>query len=274
MREIVTANPPPAQPLSARLEGAEYFEAQYRVRTGDIDQDMRVRLDSVARYLQDIANDNADAAGFGKTDPFWIVRRTIIDVIRPFSWPGTVYAERWCGAASTRWANMRVTMTAKHETNLFNLDPRADGLIETEGFWINVNAQGMPTRISDELQAGINAMTNEHRLRWKSMNPEKAPESGSEPDREFALRAVDYDPFKHLNNAAYLAVVEDDVLAHPELVDRPHRMVVEYLRPIEPGATITVRRLREDDRLTLWLLLGDEKTVAATISLGPLPIAA
>ena len=57
----------------------------------------------MARYLQDIANDNADAAGFGKTDPFWIVRRTIIDVIRPFSWPGTVYAERWCGAASTRW---------------------------------------------------------------------------------------------------------------------------------------------------------------------------
>ena len=36
MREIVTANPPPAQPLSARLEGAEYFEAQYRVRTGDL----------------------------------------------------------------------------------------------------------------------------------------------------------------------------------------------------------------------------------------------
>ena len=68
--------------------------------------------------------------------------------------------------------------------------------------------------------------------------------------------------------------MEEDVLAHPELVDRPYRMVVEYQRPIEPGATITVRRLREDDRLTLWLLLGEEKTVAATISLGPLPIAA
>ena len=47
---------------------------------------------------------------------------------------------------------MRVTMAAKHETNLFNPDPREDGLIETEGFWINVNAQGMPTRISDELR--------------------------------------------------------------------------------------------------------------------------
>lgn len=267
----MTANPPPAQPLSDRLEGAQYFEAQYRVRTGDIDQDMRVRLDSVARYLQDIANDNIEATEFWRTDPFWIVRRTIIDVIRPFSWPATITAQRWCGAASTRWTNMRVRLTAEHQTNLFNPDPRPDGLIETEAFWINVNDQGMPSRISDGMQNLVNSMTNEHRLRWKSMNPEKSPETGSEPDREFVLRAVDYDPFKHLNNAAYLSVVEEDILTHPELVDRPHRMVIEYLRPIEPGSTVTVRRLREEDRLTIWLLLGDEQTVAATVSLGPLP---
>ena len=33
------------------------------MRTGDIDQDMRVRLDSVARYLQDIANDKRRRRG-------------------------------------------------------------------------------------------------------------------------------------------------------------------------------------------------------------------
>lgn len=270
-------NPTPLepQPLPDRLDGAQFFGAQYRVRTGDIDQDMRVRLDSIARYLQDIANDNIEATAYARTDPFWIVRRTIVDVIVPFSWPATVYAQRWCGATSNRWCNMRVRLTASHETNLFNTVERADGLIETEGFWINVNDQGMPARISDGMLEMLVGMTEEHRLRWKPMTPEKAPDAGSEPDREHVLRAVDYDPFKHLNNAAYLAVLEDEVLAHPELIEGPHRMVIEYLRPIEPGSRLSVRRVREADRLTLWLLLhsrdGGDPTVAATISLGPLP---
>ncbi|GAB09050.1 hypothetical protein GOARA_027_00130 [Gordonia araii NBRC 100433] len=267
--------PTPPQPLADRPDNARYFEAQYRVRTGDIDQDMRVRLDAVARFLQDVANDNIEATEFWETDPYWIVRRTVVDVISPITWPATITAQRWCGALSTRWTNMRVRFTAKHETNMFNPDERPDGLIETEAFWILVNDQGIPTRLSDEAFEMLSQMTTEHRLRWKAMNPVKAPDAGSEPDREHVLRAVDYDPFKHLNNAAYLAVLEDEVLAHPELIEGPHRMVIEYLRPIEPGASLTIRRLRDGDTLTLWLLLhdeeGDGKQVAATISLGPLP---
>ncbi|MFT4201046.1 acyl-[acyl-carrier-protein] thioesterase [Gordonia sp. (in: high G+C Gram-positive bacteria)] len=269
----MTATTPAPEPLAKRKDGAQFFQAQYRIRTGDVDQDMRVRLDSAARYLQDIANDNIDATDLTQSDPFWIVRRTIVDVIRPFSWPGTVTAERWCGAASTRWTNMRVTMTAEHETNLFNPDEREPGLIETEGFWINVNDQGMPSRISDEALELLSSMTDEHRLRWKAMNPEKAPESGSAPDREHVLRATDFDPFKHLNNAAYLEVLEDELLDHPELVAGPHRMIIEYMRPIQPGAKLTIRRLLDEDSLTLWMLMDDdgEQKVAATMSVGPLP---
>ncbi len=102
--------------LPDRKPGAQFYEVGYRVRTGDVDQDMRVRLDAVARYLQDVANDNLEATEFSATDPFWIVRRTIIDVIEPITWPGTVTAQRWCGALSTRWTNMRVRLTAEHET--------------------------------------------------------------------------------------------------------------------------------------------------------------
>ncbi|MFT3900929.1 MAG: thioesterase [Gordonia sp. (in: high G+C Gram-positive bacteria)] len=269
----MTATTPTPEPLSTRKDGGRFFEAQYRIRTGDVDQNMRVRLDSAARYLQDIANDNIDATDFTKTDPFWIVRRTIIDVIRPFSWPGTVTAQRWCGAASTRWTNMRVTMTADHETNLFNPDEREPGLIETEGFWINVNDQGMPSRISDEAFEMLSSMTDEHRLRWKAMNPEKAPDAGSAPDREHVLRATDFDPFKHLNNAAYLEVLEDELIDHPDLVEGPHRMIIEYMRPIQPGHRLMIRRLRDGDTLTLWMLMDDdgEQKVAATMSVGPAP---
>ena len=269
--------------LSERKEGARFFEADYRVRTGDVDQEMRVRLDAVARYLQDIANDNIEATDFGATDPFWIVRRPIIAVIRPFTWPAGITAQRWCGALSTRWTNMRVRLTADHETNRFNPEPREGGLIETEAFWINVNEQGMPSRLTDEAFEMLSSMTDEHRLRWKSMNPATAPsvDEVTLPDREHVLRITDFDPFKHLNNAAYLEAIEDELVDHPDLVDVPHRAVVEYLRPITPGTPITLRRVREPERLLVWMLIpapdGEEKAdddglvVAATVSVSVLP---
>ncbi|WP_439029876.1 acyl-[acyl-carrier-protein] thioesterase [Gordonia terrae] len=262
--------------LSDRKPGSAFYEVGYRVRTGDVDQDMRVRLDAVARYLQDVANDNIEATEFHATDPFWIVRRTIIDVIEPITWPAAVTAQRWCGALSTRWTNMRVRLTAEHEINRFNPEPRPPGLIETEAFWINVNEKGVPSRLSDEAFAMLSAMTDEHRLRWRSMNPEKAPDPGeiTMPDREHVLRITDFDPFKHLNNAAYLEAIEDELVEHPDLVDGPHRVVIEYLRPIVPGTRLVMRRVREDDRLTVWLLMpgtGDELVVAASVVVGPLP---
>ncbi|WLP93027.1 acyl-ACP thioesterase domain-containing protein [Gordonia sp. NB41Y] len=259
--------------LPDRKEGARYFEVGYRVRTGDVDQQMRVRLDAVARYLQDAANDNLEASDLGDLDPFWVVRRTVIDVIRPFSWPASITAQRWCGSLSTRWSNMRVRLTADHETNRFNPEAREPGLIETEAFWINVNDQGMPSRISDRSLEVLSSMTDEHRLRWRAMNPEQppAPDVVAAPDREHVLRSTDFDPFKHLNNAAYLEAVEDELIAHADLIDGPHRLVIEYLRPIVPGTPITLRRVREPDQLLVWMLMpsADDPEVlqvAATVS--------
>ncbi|NMO04599.1 acyl-ACP thioesterase [Gordonia sp. TBRC 11910] len=259
------------EPLSDRKEGARFFEAGYRVRTDDVDQAMRVRLDAVARFLQDAANDNLDATPFVETDPYWIVRRTIIDVIEPISWPGEVSVERWCGALSTRWTNMRVRVTSKHETNRFNPGSRPDGLIETEGFWINVNEQGMPSRITDHALELLGETALETRLRWKSMNQDTAPDDVVLPDRPHVLRVTDFDPFRHLNNAAYLEAVEDELADHPDLVERPHRLVIEYLRPIVPGTELTLRRRRTADKLEVWIQMGSAKTVAATVSVALLP---
>lgn len=263
-------------PLGDRKAEAKYFTADYRVRTGDIDQDMRVRLDSLARYLQDVANDHIEVVPFGKTDPFWIIRRTVIDVLEPITWPSDFSVERWCGALSTRWTNMRVRISATSGTNEFNPEPRPNGLVETEAFWINMNSAGLPSRISDLAMDTLTPMTDEHRLRWKAMNPGKAPapEELSLPDREHVLRITDFDPFKHLNNAAYLEAVEDELVDHPDLLAGPHRAVIEYLRPIVPGTRVTIRRQRLADVLLVWIMIADddgELQVAASVSVGTIP---
>ncbi|MFM9378340.1 acyl-[acyl-carrier-protein] thioesterase [Gordonia sp. VNK21] len=265
---------PQYRTLPERKADGPVFETVYRVRTGDVDQQMRARLDALARYLQDAANDNLRDSSFAESEPFWIVRRTVIDVLEPITWPSEVHVQRWCGAYSTRWTNMRITLRATSETNRFNPELRPDGLVETEAFWINVNDQGLPSRICDETLELLGEMTDVDRLRWKAMNPEKAPEHGDRPDREHVLRVSDFDPFRHLNNAAYLEAVEDELADHAELLDGPHRLVIEYLRPIVPQTPITVRRMRIDDCLFLWLLIpGDDGglVVASSVSLSRIP---
>ena len=264
------------QPLGDRKVGAEFFTADYRVRTGDIDQDMRVRLDGLARYLQDVANDNIAVLPFAKTDPFWIIRRTVIDVLVPITWPSDFSVERWCGSLSTRWTNMRVRINAVSDTNEFNPEPRPNGVVETEAFWINMNAEGMPSRISDLAMETLLPMTDEHRLRWKAMNPGKAPapEELDLPDREHVLRITDFDPFKHLNNAAYFEAVEDELVDHADLLEGPYRAIIEYLRPIQPGTRVMVRRQRLDDVLLMWIMTPDDAgdlQVAASVSIGRIP---
>lgn len=262
-------SPDAYQPLAQRKDGARYFTGEYRVRTGDVDQDMRVRLDGVARYLQDVANDNIAVTPFADLDPFWIIRRTVIDVLEPLTWPSDFRVERWCGALSTRWTDMRVSIFGESQTNRFNPEPRPNGHIETVAFWINVNDTGMPSRISDTALEILSDMTDEHRLRWKAMNPGTAPDDVALPDREHVLRITDFDPFKHLNNAAYLEIVEDELVDHPDLVNRPHRAVIEYLRPIAPDTPITVRRTRDGDRLLMWILTPADDgslAVASTVS--------
>ncbi|MFD6216309.1 acyl-ACP thioesterase domain-containing protein, partial [Nocardia salmonicida] len=102
-----TLNPSPV--------GADAFHARYRIRTSDTDHNNRLRLDAVARYLQDIAADMLEASSFATSDPHWIIRRTIIDVVKPIAGPGVVDIRRWCSATSSRWVNMRQTLRATHD---------------------------------------------------------------------------------------------------------------------------------------------------------------
>lgn len=236
---------------------AEGFHGAWPVRTGDVDRRNRLRLDGVARYLQDMAWDNLHDAKLTESDPFWIVRRTVIDVLRPVVKPDHVELQRWCSGLSTHWANMRTRITSER-----------GGLIETEGFWINIGeSTGRPARISDKGAAYLAETATEHRLRWKALLSEPPPQA-SATDADFPLRGTDIDQFNHLNNAAYWHAVEEQLLDLPKLIARPHRAVIEYLAPVLPREHVTVRSRRVGDTLELWFLVDEEvRTIARVAAL-------
>ncbi|MFR9753277.1 acyl-[acyl-carrier-protein] thioesterase [Nocardia sp. 004] len=252
------------EPLAPPPQEGIGFASAWPVRAGDVDPYNRLRFDAVARYLQDIAWENAYKTFFHQTDPDWIVRRTVIDVIRPILWPDDIQLLRWCSAMSTRWTNMRVRITGGN-----------GGLIETESFWINLSeSTGMPARISDEGLAHLARTAGEHRLRWRPYLTDNTPPE-SDVDLPFPVRATDIDQYNHLNNAFYWQAVEQFLVEYPKLLARPHRAVIEYVAPVLAREHVSVRsRYEPGDRtgqpvLRLWFVVGGTTTTLVRIM--PLP---
>ncbi len=70
------------------------FQTSGPLSSGDIDRHEKLSVDGMARYLQECGAQHLVDCGAFETHKFWIVRRTVIDVIRPIEWPDTVRLSR------------------------------------------------------------------------------------------------------------------------------------------------------------------------------------
>ena len=98
----------------------DVFDREWPLRVADIDREGRLRFDAAARHIQDIGQDQLREMGFEETHPLWIVRRTMVDLIRPVEFGDMLRMRRWCSGTSNRWCEMRV-----------RIDGRKGGLMES-----------------------------------------------------------------------------------------------------------------------------------------------
>ena len=123
------------------------FDREWPVWVADIDRTGRLRLAAAARHIQDVGQDYMHELGFDDSHPLWVVRRNIIDVVRPIEFQDMVRLRLWCSGTSNRWCEMRV-----------RIDGRKGGLMESEAFWININRDTLlPSRMSDDFLAQLPA---------------------------------------------------------------------------------------------------------------------
>jgi acyl-ACP thioesterase len=247
------------------------FDLEWPLRMGDIDRTGRLRLDAACRHIQDIGQDQLREMGFEDTHPLWIVRRTMVDLIRPIEFRDMLRMRRWCSGTSNRWCEMRV-----------RIDGRNGGLIESEAFWIHVNKETeMPARIADDFLEGLFRTTSVDRLRWKGYVKPGSRDDATEI-HEFPVRVTDIDLFDHVNNSVYWSVIEDYLASHPDLLAAPLRVTIEHEAPVALGDKLDVishvhpagstdqfgAGLTDRPVTTLTYAVGDEtKAVAAVFSL-------
>ena len=209
----------------------DVFDTEWPLRVADVDRQGRLKFDAATRHIQDVGSDQLREMGYEETHPLWIVRRTMVDLIRPIEFKDTLRMRRWCSGTSNRWCDMRV-----------RIDGRKGGLMESEAFWININRETQgPARISDDFIEGLRRTTSENRLRWKAYLKAGLRED-AEDVRPYPVRVSDIDIFDHMNNSVYWSVVEEYLAAVPELMSKPLRVTIEHDLPVALGDKLEILR--------------------------------
>lgn len=220
------------------------FRTERTVGLSDVDATGRLRLDVVARYLQDVASEDVIDAGWEPDQHFWVVRRTELEVREPFRGDVRVELETWASGLAPSAASRR-----------YSLRGDRGGHIEAESLWVHLDRGLRPLRLGERFIEIYGPSAEGRRAQTRLTLP--APRAS--PDREWPLRVTDIDRLGHMNNAAYWAPVEE--LWSDRLGGRI-RAVLEYRKPVDLGERI---ELAHDGDL-LWLVVGGEVRAAASLA--------
>lgn len=223
------------------------FETTRRVRLGDADHTGRLRLDALARLLQDVGNDDFFDAGLDPSSP-WVARRTVVEAVR---WPRLgdhLALTTWCGGLGPRWGERRTTVVTDE-----------GGRVEVASVWVYVGDTGRPTRLPgwfvDTYGSAAGGRTITARLTLPAP-PDDAVE------RPWHLRSTDLDVLEHVNNAATWAAVEDEAARRGI---EPRRAELEYAGALEPGDDVVLQSTVDDGAVRLWLTVDGQVRAAALV---------
>jgi len=237
----------PAVQLTPRPASGRVVTRTRTVRLGDVDDRARLRLDAIARYLQDVATD--DTADAELDDAFgWVVRRTMIDVRRTASLDERLELATFCSGTGRSWAERRTSISGGNGAT-----------IEAVSLWIRVDpTSGRPTNLTDQFDEIYGPAAQGRRVSTRLSLPRPAADALRRP---WPIRRVDIDPLRHVNNAAHWAAVEET------LPSGSRRGVgeIEYLTPLDPDTEVELVVSTRDgtDTTSTWLVADDRVVTAA-----------
>jgi acyl-ACP thioesterase len=225
------------------------FTVSRAVRSTDVTPAGRLRLDALARYLQDAAED--DLADAGAAESYgWLLRRVAL-AIRGYPGYGELVRLRtYCSAIGPRWAERTTTLTG----------PGGD-LMQATAVWAAVGrADGRPAPLAAAFHREYGESAGDRQVSARLSLPGPP---GSLPGRPWPLRATDFDTARHVNNSVHWAAVED-VLAG--LGWLPARADLDYNRPILPGQQPQLVTSHAEDQVRAWLLSGPQRLATAQLA--------
>lgn len=219
------------------MSGRRYTTSR-TVRLGDAGLDGTLRLDALARFLQDVAAD--DAADVGLREATWVVRRTTLVLAGRPRFGERIELTTFCGGLGSRFAE-RCTVVVGPTSR-----------IEASSVWVHVDAaSGRPAPLPPLFLEAYTESAAGRTVSSRLTLPAPPAEASRRP---WPLRPTDFDVLGHVNNSVYWAVIEDDPL-HEGTAE------LEYRSPIGPA--VDVELLESASGNERWLV--SEGGVHATV---------
>lgn len=230
------------------------YRSQRHVRLSEMDERGRLRLDTVARYLQDVAIEDVDETGWGAPEHIWVVRWYRIDVLVPFLTDREVRLTTWCNAAASHAAGRRTS-----------LEGDRGGRIEADSVWIHLDPAGRPARLDG---FGVYTSSTEGRRASTRLSLPDPPADGRRTP--WQLRSADADLMGHVNNAVFWAAVEQRLVALGIDPTQPCRVTLEFRRPLDLGDDVELVEAAVNGPADLGFAVGgDVRAVARLEQLPP-----
>jgi acyl-ACP thioesterase len=234
-------------PLVPLPRAGRTFASRRRIRLSDRDASGRLRLDAVARYLQDVAGDDVDQTGWGAPEHLWVMRSVRIDVLAPAVEDDFVEVTTWCSGMASVAAGRRMSLAGDR-----------GGRVEIDSVWVHLGPDARPARIED---FGAYAEAADGRVVTTKL---ELPEPGSESARiQWPLRATDVDLLGHVNNAAYWQAVEHALPRGGPDPRQPLRAMLDHRHAIDLGDDVELLHHADDSSLSLaFTVHGRSRAVA------------
>src|SRR5688572_28571857 len=234
-------------PTLPRPTSGRTFAARRRVRLSDIDAHGRVRLDAVARLLQDVAIDDVQETGWGLPSHLWFVRRIHVEVVKPFLLDQEIELVTWCSALGALAAGRRWSVVG---------DVR--GRIEVDSVWVHLGPDQRPARIDG---FGIYAEATEGRAVSTKLGLPDPPSQSMR--RPWPLRSTDIDRHVHVNSAAYWQAVEHVAAESGFELRKPYRAMLDFREPVDFGYELELTEFWDGPVLALGFSVdGDTRAIA------------
>ncbi|MDE3132320.1 MAG: hypothetical protein KGL16_14310 [Acidobacteriota bacterium] len=248
----MTESPEP-DPMVAAVPQGRVFSIARRPLLSDCAPSGRVRLDALARWMQDVAFADVEDAGLERA-AVWVLRRHRISVVRFPRFGERCAVHTFCSGIGRMWAQRRTTVTPAPG---IGEDGSAEPLVEAVALWVHLDPdRRLPSPLTPAELAVYGASAGERKVVARLRHPRPHDVQDQWPWR---FRRTDADIADHVNNAAYWQPLEDELLGGPRELAQVDAEL-EFRMPAQPGPA----RILAGGRRR-WIAARDSDDVYASI---------